>query len=231
MKKKTAVLIFANSAKKEAERKSFLSAEIFSALNIQTLKTVEKSGIKYFHISEEKQVGNSFGARFSNAIETIFQKGFENVITIGNDTPHLKTRHLIDTLQQLEKNDSVLGPSKDGGFYLMGLKKSYFNKETFERLPWQTNRLHQKFSSLAHLKNLKIQYLEPLNDIDCKEDLKLIIHSFKAVSSSILKLLQKLFYRIKNNFFTTYFDLLKISFSQNFNKGSPFISAYPSSKY
>lgn len=225
MKKKTAILIFANSAKKEAERKSFLSAEVFSALNNQILKTVEKSGIEYLHISEEKQVGSTFGVRFSNAIEAVFQKGFENVITIGNDTPHLKTYHLIDTLRKLEENDFVLGPSKDGGFYLMGIKKDHFNKDDFQILPWQTNRLHKKITSIAHHKNLEIQYLEPLIDIDSKEDLRLIIHSFKAISSSILKLLQNSLSRITNIFFTACFNLLKTSFSQNFNKGSPSISA------
>ena len=149
MKKNTAILIFANSAEKEAERKTFLSSDVFSALNHQTLKTVEKSGIEYFHFSEKNQVGSSFGERFSNAIENIFNKGFKNVITIGNDTPHLKTKHLVDTVHQLEKNDLVLGPSKDGGFYLMGIKKEHFNKETFLKLPWQTSKLQKCITSIV----------------------------------------------------------------------------------
>jgi glycosyltransferase A (GT-A) superfamily protein (DUF2064 family) len=225
MKNKTAILIFANSAEKEAERKTFLSTEVFSALNTQTLKTVEKSGITYFHFSEKQQVGNNFGERFSNAIETIFNKGFKNVITIGNDTPHLKTHHLINTLLQLEKKDLVLGPSKDGGFYLMGIKKDHFNKETFLKLPWQTNCLHKSIASIANSKKLKISFLEVLNDIDSKEDILLIINSFKEISLSILKLLQKLFFRNKTVFFEELIRFFKTSFSQNSNKGSPIIFA------
>jgi hypothetical protein len=223
LKKKTAILIFANSAEKEAERKSFLSADVFSALNNQTLKKVEKSGIDYFIISEKQQVGNSFGERFSNAIESVFNNGFENVITIGNDTPHLKTHHLIDTLQQLEKNDLVLGPSKDGGFYLMGIKKEHFHKETFLKLPWQTNRLQKCISSKATAKNLEIKFLELLNDLDTKEDIKTILNSFKKISFSILKLLQKLFFRIKKTFLEAYLLISETSYSQNLNKGSPII--------
>ena len=225
MNQKTAILIFANSAEKEAERKSFLSAEVFAALNTQTLKTVEKSGIDYFHISEKQQIGTSFGERFSNAVESIFNKGFKNVITIGNDTPHLKTHHLVDTLQQLETKDVVLGPSKDGGFYLMGIKKAQFNKDTFTELPWQTNRLHKSIATIATTKKLEIQFLELLNDIDSKEDIQFIIDSFKAIPLAILKLLQKIFFDIKNTFYEVQITLFKASYSQNFNKGSPIILA------
>ena len=225
MKNQTAILIFANSAKKEVERKSFLSTEVFSALNTQILKTVEKSGIKYFHFSEKQQIGSNFGERFSNAIEAIFNKGFKNVITIGNDTPHLKTHHLIDTIHQLEKNDLILGPSKDGGFYLMGIKKEHFNKETFLKLPWQTSRLYSCISSISTSKNLEIKFLEVLYDIDSKEDIQLIINSFKEISLSILKLLQKIFFEIKKAFFEELVRFYKTSFSQNSNKGSPIIFA------
>jgi glycosyltransferase A (GT-A) superfamily protein (DUF2064 family) len=225
MKTKTAILLFANSAKKEAERKSFLSVDVFSALNRQILKTVEKSGITFFHFTEKQQIGSSFGERFSNAIESVFKKGFTNIITIGNDTPHLKIRHLIDTLHQLEKTDLVLGPAKDGGFYLMGIKKDHFNKETFLKLPWQTNRLRASIISIANSKNLKIQFLEQLTDLDSKEDIQSIINSFKGISLSISKLLHQLFFSVKNIFFEYKIYIYKTSFSQNFNKGSPPIFA------
>ncbi|WP_343330609.1 DUF2064 domain-containing protein [Polaribacter staleyi] len=225
MNKKTAILIFANSAEKEVERKSFLSADVFSALNAQTLKLVEKSGIAYFLISEKQQTGTSFGDRFSNAIQGVFNKGFDNVITIGNDTPHLKTHHLIDTLQQLETKELILGPSRDGGFYLMGIQKAHFDKESFIKLPWQTNRLHKSIASIATSKNLEIQFLELLNDIDSKEDIQFILDSFKAIPLSILKLLQKVFFSIKIAFFKVDFSTLQTSFSKNFNKGSPIIFA------
>mgnify|MGYP001036233163 CR=1 FL=1 len=225
MKNNTALLVFANSAQKDAERKSFLSSDVFSALNQQTLKTVKKSGITFFHFSEKNQVGHSFGERFSNAIEAVFNKGFSNVITIGNDTPHLKSHHLVAALHQLEKNDLVLGPSKDGGFYLMGIKKALFNKETFLKLPWQTSRLQKCITSISATKKLQISFLELLNDIDSKEDIKKIIHSFKAIPTSILKLLF-VFFRIEKKQFihkkTAYQTVL---FSQYFNKGSPLIFA------
>jgi hypothetical protein len=225
MIKNTAILIFANSTEKEAERKSFLSADVFSALNKQTLKTVKKSGIEYFHFSEKNQVGNSFGDRFTNAIDAIFKKGFNNVITIGNDTPHLKTSHLVETLHQLKKKDLVLGPSKDGGFYLMGIKKAHFSKETFLKLPWQTSKLQNCISSIIASKNLTIRFLEILIDLDSKDDLKTIINSFKAIPKSILTIL-KIFIFIQKQFFLDFIINIKNTFSTpNFNKGSPLIFA------
>lgn len=225
MKKNTAILIFANSAEKEAERKSFLSTDIFSALNNQTLKTVEKSGIQYFHFSENEQIGTTFGERFSNAIEAIFKKGFQNVITIGNDTPHLKTKHLIDTIHQFEKNELVLGPSKDGGFYLMGIKKEHFNKETFLKLPWQTSKLQNCITSIITSKKLNIKFLEILNDLDVLDDIKKILQSFKAIPKSVLKILVVFIFTLKK-FLVDFIINIKRTFSTpNSNKGSPFIFA------
>lgn len=217
----TAILIFANSAKKEAERKSFLSQEIFSELNAKTLKTVQKSGITYFHFSEENQFGKSFGERFTNAIETIFKKGFQHIITVGNDTPHLKTKHLIYTEKKLKSNDLVLGPSKDGGFYLMGISKKQFDRERFLNLPWQTNHLQSYIAKIATRKELKIFYLEILNDLDAKQDIFKIIHSFKSVSIVFLKLLHVFIITDKKiqNQYKLY--TLEKSFTKNFNKGSP----------
>ena len=225
MNKNTAILIFANSAKKEAERKSFLSSDVFSALNNQTLKTVKKSGIQYFHFTEKNQVGASFGERFSNAIEAIFNKGFEKVITIGNDTPHLKTKHLLDTLHQFEKNDLVLGPSKDGGFYLMGIKKEHFHKNTFLKLPWQTSKLQQCITSLLSSKVLNVKFLEILNDLDVKEDVKKILHSFKSIPKSVLRFLI-LFIFTQKVFIVDFIINIKKTFSTpNSNKGSPLVFA------
>lgn len=226
MNPKTAILIFANSAEKEAERKPFLSKVIFDALNKQTLKTVEKANIPYFLITEKQQTGTSFGERFYNAISLVFNKGFQNVITIGNDTPHLKTHHLVDTLKFLEKKELVLGPSKDGGFYLMAFQKNYFNKEHFISLPWQTNGLHHAISKAANAKNTTIQFLLLLSDLDCKEDIQAILKSVKQISYTLLKLLHAFCIINKSTFKELKNILLNILIPKNFNKGSPLFFAY-----
>lgn len=219
----TAILIFANSASKEVEQKSFLSKEIVCALNEQTLNIVEKTGLPYFHFSEKEQKGNNFGERFTNAIASIFKKGYSKVITIGNDTPHLQSHHIKSTSEKLANNHLVLGPSKDGGFYLMGITKAHFCKKTFLKLPWQTEKLSSAINKIIAVKQLVVHFLEHLQDIDVKEDIKKIIHSFRLVPVKILSLLQQVI-TVQKQFFTTVFLKTLQHFSNpNFNKGSPLV--------
>lgn len=223
MKNKTAILIFANSGQKDAERKNFFSEDLFTALNKQTLAIVKKTGLPFFLFSEKEQNGTTFGDRFSNAIEAVFNKGFKSVITIGNDTPHLKSKHLKETSQKLNSNDLVLGPSKDGGFYLMGIKKAHFNKKTFLNLPWQTSKLQKCITSILKVKKLKINFLEVLHDIDAKEDIKVILESFRTIPTLLLKLLKTFTSSSKTFFEIPIFNVKKTFYTPNSNKGSPLI--------
>ncbi|MGC1473510.1 MAG: DUF2064 domain-containing protein [Psychroserpens sp.] len=224
MSTKTAILIFANSAEFEATQKPFQASEqLFDALNAQTLKVVEKTGLPYFLSSEKNQIGNSFGERFTNAIQSIYDKGFENVITIGNDTPHLQSRHILKAVDNLKQNEIVLGPSKDGGFYLMGLKKSHFNTNTFLKLPWQTSALRRSISKVIISKNINLCYLEVLSDIDTVSDVNLILESFKTISRAVQKLLQRCISVEKE--ILSYASISIDLYIQKllFNKGSPFL--------
>lgn len=219
----TAILVFAHSPSKEVEQKSFLSKEIVSSLNEHTLKTVQKVGVPYFHFSEKEQQGSNFGERFTNAISSIFDKGFTKVITIGNDTPHLQSHHIKIASQKLLTKDFVLGPSKDGGFYLMGITKAHFCKKTFLRLPWQTKELNHAIYKIIAVKELIVHFLEHLQDIDVLEDIKKVIHSFKKISVKISSLLHEVIF-IKKQFFIPVFLKTLYHFSNpNFNKGSPLI--------
>lgn len=223
MNKKTAILIFSNSAEKDAKQKSFLNSDLFEALNSDIIKKVKKTGLPYFLITENEQIGHSFGERFTNAIQHIFDKGFKNVISVGNDTPHLTSKHLKETYKKLSENQLVLGPSKDGGFYLMGLNKTLFNPKTFRELPWQSKSLKAKTLKLLTIKNIKVELLEQLYDIDSVTDIKAVLESFKSLSqyikSELLKLsiriqvVLKFIFRFTNNSFT----------SSLYNKGSPLL--------
>jgi uncharacterized protein len=218
---KTAILIFANSAEKEIISKSFSAKSLFETLNKHTLNIVKKTGIPYFLFSEKQQIGNSFGERFTNAIQSVYDLGFNTVITIGNDTPHLNSKHILKTVEKLQKHSIVLGPSTDGGFYLMGLKKSQFNKETFLKLPWQTSKLNRSISKLKASKKINISYLEVLTDIDEVSDIKLVLDSYKTLSKTIKTLLLQSFSSIKKIIFYHFITIENFILKLQFNKGSP----------
>jgi len=219
----TAILIFANSAYKEVENKSFLSKEVFCALNEQTLKIVQKTGLPYFHFSEKEQKGSNFGERFANAIALVFKKGFKNVITIGNDTPHLQSHHIKSASENLATNDLVLGPSKDGGYYLMGISKKQFHKNTFLSLPWQTQKLNKAINTIIATRQLIVHFLEHLQDIDVKADIKKIIQSFKNIPVQVLSLLKQNHTTQKIYFSGIFIKITQHFSNPNFNKGSPLV--------
>jgi glycosyltransferase A (GT-A) superfamily protein (DUF2064 family) len=226
MTNKTAILVFANSAEKEVISKSIQSVDMFDMLNAETLKTVKKTGLPYFHYSEKEQQGKTFAVRFSNAIQSVYDKGFDTVITLGNDTPHLKVSHILKAEQQLKSSDYVLGPSSDGGFYLMGFKKVYFNKDKFETLPWQTSKLQRHFNNALEQQSFSVSYLETLSDLDEISDIDLVLRSFKTLSFKIRKLLLTIRKTLLNG--VSIFQVLvnRIVLKRQYNKGSPIITSY-----
>lgn len=223
--KKTAILLFAQSAQKEAANKPFKNAtRLFTQLNNHTIAIVKKSKLPYFRCTEAQQVGTTFGERLTNAIQSIYDKGYDHVITIGNDTPHLQTRHILDTAKKLETHSLVLGPSKDGGFYLIGLHKSHFNPTLFLQLPWQSQTLTRELLIAYSLTELKTQtnLLETLEDIDITIDIRFILKGLRTLHNCILRQLLEAIVFIKTTIYTQ-----KILFIDSFsigiyhNKGSP----------
>jgi len=221
IRSKTAILIFANSAEKEIISKSFSDKSLFETLNTQTLNIAKKTGLAYFLFSEKQQIGNSFGERFTNAIQSVYDKGFDTVITIGNDTPHLTSKHILKTVEKLKQHTVVLGPSTDGGFYLMGLNKSQFKKELFLKLPWQTSKLSRSITKLTSSNKLAISYLEVLTDIDTASDIKLVIDSYKTLSKAIYRLLLQSLSIVKKVISYHCINLENFILNPQFNKGSP----------
>ncbi|WP_299312566.1 DUF2064 domain-containing protein [uncultured Aquimarina sp.] len=222
---KTAILVFANSSKEELLLKPIIGGEkLFTELTKKTLSVVESSGLPFFVFTERKQSGKTFGERFVNAIQSIYDLGYENVITIGNDTPHLKKHHLLKSAVQLEKNKFVLGPSADGGFYLMGLHKSQFNFNTFLQLPWQSKHLTKSISLLVTTARIEVAQLEVLYDIDTINDLKII----SKLSFTFSGTLRSTIFRLTHSpiEISIYTDSIKDTYRlQSFyNKGSPIFS-------
>lgn len=222
---KTAILIFAQSAQKEAADKPFKNAkQIFTQLNKHTVSIVKKSKLPYFRITEEEQTGITFGERLTNAIQSIYDKGYDHVITIGNDTPHIQVHHILDTAKKLETHSLILGPSKDGGFYLIGLHKSQFNPAQFLQLPWQANTLVKELLNKYTLIGDQTQayLLTTLEDIDVATDIRTIIEGLHTIGNR--KLRQLLEASISTiHIITTKIPFFIDTFSKNqyYNKGSP----------
>ena len=114
------------------------------------------------------QKGADLGARMQNAFETAFKDTPEKVVIVGSDLFDLNPNHIKEAFTALENHEVVLGPSLDGGYYLLGMKK--MNPTVFKNKQWGTDSVLE--STLKNLNQQNVKLLEALNDIDTFEDLK-----------------------------------------------------------
>ena len=105
-------------------------------------------------------------------IERIFNRGLLDapaVIAIGADSPALTAAHLRAALRALQTNDVVVGPSSDGGFYLLALRRG--KPDSFTSLPWSSSKTLHALKKRIEECCLSIAELEPLFDVDTPRDL------------------------------------------------------------
>jgi glycosyltransferase A (GT-A) superfamily protein (DUF2064 family) len=177
--KETALLVFSYSREKESERKAIFrghhkkgNGALFNLLIEQTEKLALQSGIDVFWIDEHQQTGPDFASRFTNAYQRLFDQGYENVVSIGNDCPDLTIELLTDAVASLRHNAMVLGPSFDGGVYLLGINRAIFDRDSFYWLPWQTQALQQGLETYGQTQEIEVEWLQELSDIDSLMDLR-----------------------------------------------------------
>ena len=115
------------------------------------------------------QIGETLGEKMSNAFKKIFELGFESVIIIGTDIPDISKTLLSKAFLELENKDIVIGPSNDGGYYLIGMNK--YSPELFNNIEWSTNLVFEKTINKIVQNNFNHKILEELIDLDLKENL------------------------------------------------------------
>ncbi|REL24776.1 glycosyltransferase [Rhodohalobacter sp. SW132] len=116
------------------------------------------------------QKGDNLGERMSEAFRQGFEQGYQKIVIIGSDCAELTAGHLERAYQALENRDAAIGPSEDGGYYLLGLTS--FEPGLFRGVDWSTSHVFQQ--TLEKFEAFKMSYdvLETLNDIDTVDDLK-----------------------------------------------------------
>ena len=114
------------------------------------------------------QKGDTLGEKMNNAFKKGFEIGYQKIIIIGSDLPDLNSDLIKNAFTKLTLYDYVIGPSEDGGYYLLGMKK--LNSTLFKNKKWSTNSVFN--DTLKDIENSEIGMLPKLNDIDTFEDLK-----------------------------------------------------------
>jgi len=115
-----------------------------------------------------QQSYGDLGERMEAAFKEAFRDGCGRVVLLGTDIPELGTGHLREAFDALAEHGLVIGPSTDGGYWLIGLKHT---ADLFQGVDWGTEKVLDQTVALANRQGLKIHLLQPLSDIDTEEDL------------------------------------------------------------
>ncbi len=115
-----------------------------------------------------QQEGEDLGQRMKHAFSQAFSDGYKNVIIIGSDLYDLQPHHLEEAFDALATHDTVIGPAKDGGYYLLGMRNLI--SDVFKNKEWGGDSVLK--DTLENLAPYTVHTLEELNDIDFAEDLK-----------------------------------------------------------
>jgi rSAM/selenodomain-associated transferase 1 len=114
------------------------------------------------------QQGSGLGLKMNHAFQWATQNGYAKTILIGSDFPGIGLPVLQEALEKLEQSDLVLGPTWDGGYYLIGLKDP--KPELFQNIPWSTDQVYQLTKNKADENHLKVAALHEERDLDTYED-------------------------------------------------------------
>jgi rSAM/selenodomain-associated transferase 1 len=214
IKKKCGILFFVKYPK-EGEVKSRLSVELNETFTIKLYKmfvqdllhTLNKTGYsiiicyypnyafdnfrnwlgsKYLFFPQH---GDDLGQRMKNCFVHAFEQGFEQVSVIGSDSPDLPQRLIEKAFLSLETYDAVIGPTFDGGYYLLGFTNKSFSPKVFEGITWSTKTVFKKTMRLLNDEGLQTKVLPHWRDVDTLDDLMCLYKNKYFIDSETMSFL------------------------------------------
>lgn len=129
----------------------------------QVRRWVKRPGL---HI--ERQTDGDLGRRMHHAIASALERGNQQVVLMGTDVPSVAVDQLKAAFDSLQNTDMVLGPSRDGGYWLIGLRRPV---DLFTDIAWGTDRVLEQTLAAGRRLKLRTAQLAPLQDIDNRNDL------------------------------------------------------------
>lgn len=130
-----------------------------------------------------QQTGEGLGERMSNAFAETFSAGYDRVCIIGTDHPTIESGLIDSAFASLADNDLVVGPSLDGGYYLMGMKR--LHKQLFSDMLYSHGDVFEDTIGRARSINLTTRVLMEWYDVDDLESLRLLIRDLENHASEL----------------------------------------------
>jgi rSAM/selenodomain-associated transferase 1 len=120
--------------------------------------------------TKRQQFGDDLGQRMANAFRELFDQGFKRVLIIGRDCYQLQTDTIEDAIKRMDNYEAVIGPTYDGGYYLLGLNR--FTPELFTDKAWSTDQVCKQTTEDLNRLDLSFYLLDQLHDVDEAADLE-----------------------------------------------------------
>jgi rSAM/selenodomain-associated transferase 1 len=118
------------------------------------------------------QQGEDLGERMRNSFVEAFDMGFKRVVLIGSDIPDLPLEFIEEAFASLEEKDVVIGPTFDGGYYLIGFRDKTFLPQVFKGILWGRESVFEDTTKVLNQEKRSIYTLKRWRDIDTIDDLR-----------------------------------------------------------
>ena len=126
------------------------------------------------HLPIAAQSAGDLGRKMSDAFERNFNDGAHHVIIVGSDVPTLPETVLNAALDGVREAELVVGPARDGGYYLIALSRRSWPRASsiFEKIAWSTDTVLKATMSKAERAALDSRVLPGWYDVDTMDDLR-----------------------------------------------------------
>lgn len=115
------------------------------------------------------QTGKDLGEKMANACKELFGMGYQTLLIMGSDCYELETGIIQHAMESMEIADVVIGPARDGGYYLIGMQAPF--KNIFENISWSTDKVYAQTLAIVEKNKYSIAVLPTLTDVDTEADL------------------------------------------------------------
>lgn len=130
------------------------------------------------------QDGADLGERLISATQWAAKNGYDKILLVGSDSPTLPLSYISQAIDGLDSRDIVIGPSMDGGYYLIGFTIEGLNEiipSIFDDIAWSTPQVFQQTVELISTMNVTLKLLPPWYDVDTPEDVSFLYAHLSAM--------------------------------------------------
>jgi rSAM/selenodomain-associated transferase 1 len=113
--------------------------------------------------------GTDIGDCLHQILGGLLAEGYPKAIAVDSDSPTLPAAHLREAIDLLDQTDVVIGPSEDGGYYLIGLRRP--QPDLFRDIAWSTKEVTSQTVARAEILGLSVALLPAWYDVDVAADL------------------------------------------------------------